>query len=183
MLANLRALLGVIVDIILLRRGPEQLPASRALLATLVVVSIVETSMLAILVPVSFAASLLQAAVGAAILLLWFHTALLLAGKRERFTQMMTALVGVNVLFIPIMLPLVAALLPYAGKTDPENPPPAALSLITLGLGAWALFIEIRIVRATFEWPAIAAFLLLAGEFFAALLISALLFGAAPNAT
>ena len=33
MLANLRALFGVVVDIVLLRRGPEHLPASPALLA------------------------------------------------------------------------------------------------------------------------------------------------------
>ena len=34
MLANLRALFGVVVDIVLLRRGPEDLPASTVLLAS-----------------------------------------------------------------------------------------------------------------------------------------------------
>jgi hypothetical protein len=180
MLANLRALFGVIVDIILLRRGPEQLPASPALLGTLVVASILESSLAAVFMPVTFLFALLQAMVGAAVLLAWFHTALKIVGKRERFIQMMTALIGVNLLFFPVMLPLIGALLPYAGKPDPQNPPPAMLTMIILGIGAWALFVEIRIVKATFEWPAIAAFLLIAGEFFAAVLIATMLFGGAP---
>ena len=182
MLANLRALFGVIVDIILLRRGPEQLPASPALLVVVAVLSAVESSFMALLAPVSLAGVVLQSLVGTAVLLLWFHFALVLAGKRERFTQMMTAIIGVNVLFIPVVLPLYAALLPYIGKADPKVPPPAALSIITLLIGFWALFVEIRIVRAAFECPWIGAFLLVAGEFFAAVIIFALLFGAASNA-
>jgi uncharacterized membrane protein len=180
MLANLRALFGVIVDIILLRRGPEQLPASPTLLAALVAASIVQSSLAAFFTPVSFLSALLQTIVGAAILLLWFHAALKIAGKRERFTQMMSALFGVDLLFVPVILPLIGALLPYAGKTDPQNPPPAMLSLVFLGVGVWWLFVKIRIVKATFEMPAFAAFLLLAGEFFATILIFTLLFGAAP---
>jgi hypothetical protein len=54
------------------------------------------------------------------------------------------------------------------------------LSLVFLGVGVWWLFVKIRIVKATFEMPAFAAFLLLAGEFFATILIFTLLFGAAP---
>jgi len=180
MLANLRALLGVLIDIILLRRGPEQLPASPALLATLVVANIILTSLAAVFMPVTFVAALLQATVSAAVLLLWFRSALTFAGKRERFTQLMIALVGVNLLFLPLILPLFAALLPYLGKSDPQNPPPVMLMMIVLGIAAWAFFVQIRIVKATFEWPGFFAFLLLVGEVFAALVIMTLIFGTAP---
>ena len=41
MLANLRALFGVFVDIMLLRRGPEHLPASPVLLGIVVAVDVI----------------------------------------------------------------------------------------------------------------------------------------------
>jgi len=39
MLANLRALFGLLVDIVLLRRGPESLPASPSLLVIVIVLN------------------------------------------------------------------------------------------------------------------------------------------------
>jgi hypothetical protein len=181
MLANLRALFGVMVDIVLLRRGPESLPASPALLFAVVAMSVIASSFIVFVTPVTLAIALLQGLLGAAVMLLWFRMALVLAKKQERFLQTMTAVFGVNVLFVPVMIPLVGAMLPYLEKSDPANPPPAALLIITMMFGFWALWIEMRIVRLAFECPWIGAFLLVIGEFFAAGFVSMLLFGGAPN--
>jgi hypothetical protein len=181
MLANLRALFGVVVDIVLMRRGPEQLPASTVLLAAVVALSIIESSFMAFVAPVSVPAAFLQALVGAAVLLLWFRAALGIAGKPERFTQTMTGIFGVNVLFTPAMLPLIGALMPYMEKADPKNQPPAALVIVTLLIGVWALVVYVRIVRVAFDCPWVIAFLLVVAEFFAGVVISSMLFGEAPN--
>lgn len=181
MLANLRALFSSVVDIILFRRGPENLPASQALLAVLVAVSIVGSVIMSAVASLPTSNALLESVVGSAVMLLWFRVALAVAGKRERFLQTMTAIFGVNILFLPVMVPLLGALLPYLEKSDANTPPPAALFLITLLVGVWAFAVEIRIVRAAFECPWIGAVLLVIGEFFAAGFVAMLLF--APAAT
>jgi hypothetical protein len=172
---------GVVVDIVLMRRGPEQLPASPALLATVVTLSVIGSTFMAFVSPVSVPVALLQGLVGAAVMLLWFRLALQLAGKAERFLQTMTAVFAVNVLFVPVMVPLVGALLPYLEKPDPKVPVPAALLIITLLVGLWALVVEMRIVRSAFECPWIGAFLLVFGEIIAAGFVSMLLFGETPS--
>jgi len=182
MLANLRALFGVVVDIVLWRRGPEQLPASPALLACVVALSIVGSALMCLVTPTSLASALAQGMVGAGVMLLWFRTALTLAGKRERFLQTATAIFGVNVLFVPAMVPLVGAVMPYMQKADPNVPPPAALLIVTFAIGLWAFLVEMRIVRAAFECAWFAAFLLVIGEILAAGFVGMLLFGEPPSA-
>jgi hypothetical protein len=183
MLANLRALFGALVDIVLLRRGPEHLPASAALLFAMVALSVICSTFIVIVSPIALLPALLQGAVGAAVMLLWFRTALKLANKAERFLQTATAIFGVNVLFVPVMVPLVGAMLPYLDKPNPNNPPPAALLIITLMFGLWALWVEMRIVRAAFDCAWIAAFLLVVGEFFASMIVLMLLFGGTQPGT
>jgi len=183
MLANLRALFGVVIDIVLLRRGPEHMPASPALLGCMVVLSIIGTGLKSLVTPVSMPLALGQGIIGAVVMLLWFRTALAAAGKQERFLQTMTALFAVDVLLQPIMIPLVGALTPFVLKADPNTPPPAALFLITLFVFIWAVVVYVRIVRLAFEWPWFLALLLLIGQFFALMLVVSLLFGTAPNAT
>jgi len=183
MLANLRALFGAMVDIVLLRRGPEQLPVSSALLYTVVALSIITSCFFVLVTPVTLPLALAQGVVSAAVMLLWFRTALRIANKSERFLQTMTAIFGVNVLFVPVMVPLYGAMLPYIEKANPANPPPAALLIITLMFGLWALWIEMRIVRAAFECPWIGALLIVIGEFFASGLVLMMLFGGPQAST
>jgi hypothetical protein len=125
---------------------------------------------------------LLLAIIGSAVMLLWFRTALAFANKRERFLQMMTAMFGTNSFFLPAAVPLSAAIQPYFEKADPTVAPPLALMLMGTVIGIWALAVEIRIVKATFECPWIGAALLVIGEFFAAITLASLLFGGAAKA-
>jgi hypothetical protein len=182
MLANLRALFGGVIDIILFRRGPENLPVSYTLLTAVVVLSILGSVAMSAVVPLPRSNALLESAVGSAVMLLWFRAALALANKRERFVQTMTAIFGVNALFVPVMIPLLGALMPYLDKADPAIPAPAALILVAGVIGVWALSVEIRIVRTAFECPWVGAVLLVFGEIFAAAFVFMLLFGPAKPA-
>jgi hypothetical protein len=182
MLANLRALFAVVIDIILLRRGPEHLPASQPLLVVVVALSAIATALMGTATGLAWPDALLQTAVGSAVMLLWFYVALGMVNKRERFQQTMTALFGINMLFVPIMMPLLSAVMPYLEKNDASIPPPGGALLLLFVVGAWALIVEVRVIRAAFEVPGIVALLLVVGEFLAAGAIGSLLFGGAAKA-
>jgi len=177
MLANLRALLGVVVDIILLRRGPESVPASQVLLAFVVALNIALSQLLGRDDSISFGLALAQSVVACLVLLAWYQGALMVAGKRERFLQTTAALLAVNAVFLPAAAPLYTALLPHIEKPNPASPPSAALLMLALTLGIWVLIVQVRIVRLAFECPWLGALLLVIGEIFFAGLVSMLIFG------
>jgi hypothetical protein len=184
MLANLRALFGVLVDIMLLRRGPEQLPASPALLAALVLLNLVVYSI----------ASTVMAPPGAqvpnpwlvhfvslALLLGWFRVTLLLLHKPERYVQTMIAVFGVNLLAVPT-LPLFAALAPYAAQEAGAEPAPALLSLMVLAVAFWFAAVMVRIVKTSFEWPWFAAIAFMLSTGFGIYVVLGLIFGSTSTA-
>jgi hypothetical protein len=185
MLVKLRALLGMVVDIIRLRGGPENLPTSAALLACVVVVFGVGTAIAAASVATADQQGWpIEVLVGIVVTLGWFHVALGLAKKRERFIQTMTALFAVRAIFTPLAIPMVATFRPYltaASDTVAANPAttpaaPGPLVIVVIALMIWLLVIEVRIIRAAFEWPiAGALFLVLMQEFAVALVYGLLL--------
>ena len=184
MLANLRALFGVFVDILLLRRGPEHLPASVPLLGSIVMVYVV-------LYGVTYRAFVipqlpeppenwpLQLGVGTLITLLWFRVALQLVRKSERYVQTMTAMFAVNTLFIG-SVPLVAALMPYMNRKSTE--PPVALMFLLTALVVWVIAVLSRIVRSAFEWSWPAAVLFVLASYFGGAILLSIIFGTPQKA-
>jgi hypothetical protein len=181
MLVNLRALLVRLIDIVLLRGGPEQLPASTGLLAFVVATNVAVSALVYSLIPNPPGNWQMQLVVGTVVSLLWFRVAFSLANKPERFLQTSTAIFGVTTLFIPALIPMIATLLPYIEKPDPLVSPPAALSLLAAVLGIWLLIAQVRIVRAAFEWPLVAAIIFIFGLNFASALVYGMLFGVPPD--
>ena len=181
MLVNLRALLVAIVDIILFRRGPESLPASVGLLAGVIAVNTALSELLFMLFPVGRDMSVGELVVAFLVPLLWYRVAFILAGKPERFLQTMIAFFGVNIVFQPMLAPLIATLAPYMVKPDPNLPPPAALSLLFFAIAVWALVVWVRVVRAAFEWPYVAVVIFIFAQAFAAVFVDMMLFGSPPK--
>lgn len=177
MLAILRALFGRLVDIILLRRGPEQLPASRTLLVLMIVLNFVGSLIWAGVVSVPAIDAMLQSLIACGVMLLWYHWALHIAQKRERYLQTLTALFGVSAMFLPVLMPLVGAMLPYLEKADPNSPPPAVLMIMTMVVLFWGLLVNVRIVRVAFETNWVGAILLVLGEGFATLFVLSVFLG------
>jgi len=180
MLANLRILFARLIDIVLLRAGPEALPASPAVLAFTILLNATVSVLMVVLVPGVPAFNPLELLVSLVVPLLWFQVAFALEKKRERFLQTMTALFGVNSLFMPFITPVLVALLPYMQKQDPNTPPPAAMTLLLLVLGIWQLVVLVRIVRAAFEWNYVAVVIFVLAQNLASLFIAAALFGVPP---
>jgi hypothetical protein len=180
MLANLRALFGVVVDIVFLRRGPENMPASNTLLG-IVVVFYVALYALAYSIFILPAAPdtpnswVLQIVCGSLLELLWFWIAFQLAGKPERFTQTAIAIFATSTFFIPA-LALVGTLVPYMNKGATGQPPPLT-SFLTAFIAIWVFVILVRIVRSAFEWgwPRTIVFVLAAN--FVPMIILSLVFG------
>jgi len=181
MLVNLRALLVRLIDIVLLRGGPEQLPASPGLLAMVVVVNIAVSAIATSIIPTAPRGLSVEFLVDAAVALVWFHLAFTLVKKRERFVQTMIAFFGVFTLFLPVILPLAVTLLPYTVNSDPANPPPALPTLLGAALVIWLVIVLVRIVKAAFEWPYFVAIAFIFGLRIATVLVYAMLFGVPPK--
>jgi hypothetical protein len=175
MLANLRALLGVIVDIVLLRRGPEHLPASNVLLAIMIGVYLLVDSMVSVWLNAFDAKRLITLAIGITATLVWYHFALIIVKKRERFAQLLTGLFAVSILFTPLFIPMANTIVAQsAAKQEPSQ----AFVLLMLGVLVWAMVIYVRMVRAAFEWQWPSALLMIIGQECFTLLLFFLIFGA-----
>ena len=180
MLANLRALFSVVVDIILLRRGPEQLPASSVLLAVTVAIYVAISAMVIASVSTQDANWPLELVIGTATMLTWYQVALQLAKKRERYAQTMTAMFGVSTIFAPLLVPMLSSV---AAHVQAKQQPSQFITMLALFLLVWLVVIFVRIVRAAFEWPWPAALLLVIGQEIFSILVFVLVFGAPTGAT
>jgi len=182
MLANLRVLFGRLIDIVLLRGGPESLPASAGMLGVTILFNVIVTLIVVSLIPKASASfSPLEMIVSIFVPLLWFQVAFSLVKKTERFVQTMIGFFGVNALFQPFVTPMLAALAPYLAKQDPNMPPPAALTLLFLAVFVWLLVVWARIVHAAFEWPYVASIIFVLAQNFFAFMVYSALFGVAPG--
>jgi hypothetical protein len=182
MLANLRALFGVVVDIVLLRRGPEQLPASPALLGVVIAIHVAVNALLAGMMPNTPSSWPLQLLVSTVFMVLWFHTALSLAQKRERFVQTMTAVFATSMLFLPALAPLFAALQPFLAEPEKAGQPPGNILLLGAVLGIWFVVVQVRIVRSAFEWPWFLSILFFLAQNFVSMWLLSSLFATSPPA-
>jgi hypothetical protein len=183
MLGNLRALFSVIFDIALLRRGPESLPASTALMACAIALNGAASALVVSVVPNASRAWPLQLVVTTIVTLACFHFALRFVQKRERFTQTITAYFGLGGLFVIALFPMVGALAPYAANPDPEAPPPFALSILFTLVWVWMVVVQVRIIRAAFDWPYVFSIAFYIGLQLASFVALLLLFGASPRPT
>ena len=181
MLVNLRVLLRRLLDIVLLRAGPESLPASSGLLAVIVAVNVAVSAIVTALMSAAPHNWQWQLVVGTVVTLLWFQVAFALVNKPERFVQTTSAFFGAYTLFVPALLPLFVMLLPFIEKQDPANPPPAMPTLLAAALGIWLLIVQVRIVRAAFEWPYFASIIFIFGLNIASALVYGMLFGVPPG--
>jgi hypothetical protein len=179
MLANLRALFGVVIDIVILRRGPEHLPVSQGLLIVAAILSTLATTLLGTALAVAPLLSLIMAAIASLVMALWFRFLLTMANKRERFVQMQTALFLISAIFVALLIPVIPSLLPYMETPDPANPPPSGPLFIGAAICFWALLLEVRIVRAAFECHWLVAIMVLVSEIFVANIVTVILLGGA----
>lgn len=135
-------LLTLILEICLLRKGPQHLPGSPVLaalsLAAYVAAGLVAQSTMTpdaeIMAPV-----LLDAGLGVALVML----ALNARGHFERLTETITAMMGTGALFSLAAIPLLYLI----GRQPEEQAAPAPVVLLWLGLVVWSFVVTAHILR------------------------------------
>jgi hypothetical protein len=129
-------------DICLLRAGPQDLPASRALL-WLAMASYALVSFLLSLPAYPLVVAGQLALMDATLLSVFAATALYLPGKMARLTQTLTALAGTGTLFGLFALPVIQLFSPG----QDAGQPPAWAGMLWLLLFGWNLIVVAHIMR------------------------------------
>jgi hypothetical protein len=104
----MRALLALLRDIVLCRRGPDELPVSRALLVALLVAYAAGNFVQALLSGWTLRGVAPLVIVEIAMLLAWVWALLAFFGRRPRFTQTMSAVLGIALVLTLIDVALLA---------------------------------------------------------------------------
>ena len=138
----MRALFELFLAICLLRKGPQDVPASPVLLR----LTLLSYGLSAVLIPlldVSLVTSLLLIMLDIALLTGLTYGALALRDYRPRFMQTLTALLGTGTLLQLLALPLL--FLPEQEMAGTGAPP--WLGLLWLGLFIWGIAVMAHILR------------------------------------
>jgi hypothetical protein len=142
----LRGLIFFFVELCLLRRAPQDLPAASALLALGVVADVLVGLLLGLIVDLSPWMALSQGLVDVAFMLAVLYVALRLMDRLRRFMQTATALLGAGaVLGTLAIVPL--SLLPVGGEGEPT----AIAAILFLGLIVWSVLVTGHIFRHAFD--------------------------------
>jgi hypothetical protein len=136
-------------DIALFRRGPEDVPASVALLAITVLVYLIASLALSALMPVVEENRVALIALDSFFAIAWYWVVLRLAGRPERFLQTSTAIFGYQTVLAPAFVTGTWLFLRY--MKDPVWQLPVSLLLLVLAI--WTLVVNSRILKAATEWP------------------------------
>ena len=140
----MRALFELFLAICLLRKGPQDVPASPVLLR----LSLLSYGISGVLIPlldVSLTVSLLLTGLDMALLTGLAYGLLALRDYRPRFMQTLTALLGTGTLLQLLALPLLFLL----KQETVDASAPVWLVLLWLGLFIWGIVIMAHILRQT----------------------------------
>lgn len=147
------ALIRPFFEIIFLRQGPQDLPASRVLLALCVLCYL----LLAMVVATQFYGfqqAVLQSVLEVSLLAALVYLSLLLRGVAARFLQTITAFLGAGVLLGLLTLPLVFSISDSEPNTQEQIPVLATLTyLLILG---WLLGVYGHILRHAMNFRSLA---------------------------
>ncbi len=171
--------LRVLVGIVRLKNGPEDLPVSAPLLVATVVLTTIPDLLTYAIVPMpADTSAVLPIVLRIVITLIWFGALLRFAGKPERFLQTLTAVFGYRIILAPALVFTGWFIITY--QKDPTWQLPAALlrSIVEI----WALAILARTLRSATQWPIFTCVVLVIANELLTLLVVANLYPAATSA-
>lgn len=172
----MNALFALFRDVLMLRRGPQDLPHSPVLLAALCVVSVVVDLVLASFLldgPVPFTRALFSLLLLIALPAL----ALSMAGLAPRLVQTATALVGTGIVFSLLALPVVAGVGELPSDPSELTPSQQLFGLISIVLLAYQVAVKGHILRHAMDVPLRAGVLLAIAFFVIELVLGLAVFG------
>lgn len=156
------------VGILRFRNGPEDVPASRALLAVAVLGQVL-LNLLMLSIPAESRVEhpLLMVALELGVMMVGVLFILRMARHPERYLQTMTAIFGVQLVIAPVIYAATWMLITY--QNDPVMQGPA--QLVSAAIAVWLLVINARILRSATDYPLVACIFLIIGLQLAILLV------------
>lgn len=187
---DMRELAKLFMQIALLRRGPQDLPASTLLLVFTIVaylaMNLLMNSLLPPLNPAGAAAKIKEADQGSwpaqlmldtVFTLVWYVVLLRLAGRPERTLQTTTAVFGFQIVLAPLLF-FSSWLWPQFAHDSTWGVPIALFGIVLLG---WLIAANSHIVKAALEWSGGASVALVILQILAAELLRRQLFPTAQG--
>lgn len=167
----------LLIDLCLLRRGPQDLPYSPGLTRNLVLFGLLCDVLYVAALEVENAAP--RVALGLAMALGLPYVLLAWRRRSERYAQTLGALVGTGVLFTAIFLPLALWASQHAPEPGVETltTEQIAAGWMVLGLLGWKLAVNGHILRQALDLPRSAGLALALGWFLLEFNLDRLLFG------
>lgn len=169
----LGAIVNFFIELALLRRPPQDLPASQVLLALVMVAGLGTSLLLSATSGVSLGIGLAQGVLDLALMLAVLYGGLNLQGRSARFPQTATALVGTDTLVGLIAL----APLGFVANSGEDSEVFALAGLLFLALVVWSVVIAGHILRHAFGWTLAQGVGVAVGYKFMALLVVGTLTG------
>jgi hypothetical protein len=146
----LLALVHFFIDLCLLRRNPQDLPASAALFGVVLAVAVLGGVLLSVTAGASLAAGLAQTLLDLLLMLGVLHLALKVLNKQPRYLQAATALVGADVVIGLVALLPVSLSRPIVTGAEPGGDVLLA-GMLFLALVAWSVLVVGHILRHVFN--------------------------------
>jgi hypothetical protein len=144
----MQELVRLFAQIALLRKGPQDLPASAALLVATAAAFIIINCVVSLVLPPIPGPWFYQLLVEVLFTYGWYALLLRSAKRPERFVQTLTAIFGYQALLTPLWIATVWLVRQYADD-DTLRLPSSVLGLVIV---VWRVAINVRIVRAALEW-------------------------------
>ncbi|MAA75839.1 MAG: hypothetical protein CMN28_14155 [Salinisphaeraceae bacterium] len=142
--------LQIVIDILLLRRGPQDLPAAWESLGFLGA-SYCFFSVCQMLIMADPGSAILHGLAATLMLALFVHGLLRVRGRPERFVQTLSALYGVGIVIVLVLLGPTTVLAPFVeamnSSPDTAAAPPAPVVLAYLAGVIWSLIVSGHIYR------------------------------------
>jgi hypothetical protein len=167
----MRELIQLFTQIALLRRGPQDLPASLLLLALTVIAYFVVNLIVSSVLPptTGWPARLL---VDVLLTLAWYVLLLKLVGRPERILQTATAVFGFQAVLSPLVVMSEWLMRRFAQDTTWQFP----VTLMWLVLVIWVIAANSHVVKAALEWSSAASVALVILQILAGWLVMFALF-------
>jgi hypothetical protein len=146
----LLALVHFFIDLCLLRRNPQDLPASPALFGIVLAIALAAGLLLAVTAGAAWIGGIAQTLLDLLLMLGVLHLALKALNKQSRYLQTATALVGADAVIGLVALLPVSLARPIATGAEPGGEVLLA-GLFFLALVAWSVLVVGHILRHAFD--------------------------------
>lgn len=156
-------LLRLFSQISLLRRGPQDLPASPVAFLAAVLGYFLINCIVNLALPASGATWLSDLLIDIAFTLVWYFVLMRAVQRRERFLQTATAVFGYQTIISPFWVAAAWLARRFADDAAWQLP----VSVVGLAIVVWTITINAHILKAALEWALPACVLLVIVQIFA----------------